>query len=259
MRSSSAISPGAIEMRTCPNGGHSQCCSSFRIRHCMPISLAVQRLRTRSRGVSSNPLPNLKLELKTPWWLLAALVCWLLAIGVGLWRVEGVLRSWLPLAGAILGVALLPIFDLASGISSRALSQIDWCADGTWRLRDGQSREWPAVLAAASRSWGRVTILVWRTETRRRWAILTPGTVGGDAYRRLRVRLRLSQHAQGGASLYNPPSFEVRHSQLRHVLTRTFPKGQGHRGGAGWLGHRSESPDGHRGQRPDASRARPAG
>ena len=249
----------AIEMRTCPSSRHSRCCSSCRIRRCMPISLVRLRLPIRRHAVSSNPLPDLELEPRTPWGLLALVCGWLLAVAVELWRAEGIPRPWLPFAVVVLALALFPIGRLACGSVAAALTRIVWRADGTWSLRDGHGWDRSAVLAAGSRRWGHVTLLVWRGESRRSWAILTPFTVGSQPYRRLCVRLKLRRHAQSDGSLYNPPAFEPRHSQLRHLLTRTFPKGQGHRGGAGWLGHRSGSPDGHRGQRPDASRARPEG
>ncbi len=217
-----------------------------------------------SNPLSSNPWPELELELRTPWWLIGFLACWVLAIGVHLWPVDGIRGAGLTLSGlilaaAILTAALLAIRVLAPGVAPAALTRVTWRADGSWRVCDGGGREWSAALSGGSRQWGCVTLLIWRCVSRRWWAFLTPATVGPEAYRRLSVRLRLHRHAHSDASLYNPPKFEPRHSQLRHVLTRTFPKGQGHRGCAGWLGHRSESPDGHRGQRPDASRARPAG
>jgi hypothetical protein len=256
-------------MRTCPSSGHSRCSSSCRTRRCTPTCWAVPLRMIRPCAVSSNPSPDLELELRTPWWLIGFLACWVLAIGVNLWLVDGIPRaglarsgstvSGLILAAAILAGALQSIRFLAPGVTPAALTRVTWRADGSWRVCDGRGREWSAALSGGSRQWGCVTLLIWRCGSRRWWAFLTPATVGPEPYRRLRVRLRLHRHAHSDASLYNPPTFEPRHSQLRLVLTRTFPKGQGHRGCAGWLGHRSESPDGHRGQRPDASRARPAG
>lgn len=251
-------------MPTCPSGGHSRCCSSCRTRHCTPICLAVSLRTIRPYAVSSNPSADLELELRTPWWLIGFLAGWLLAVGINLCSVDaiphsGPVRAGLLTATAILAAALRSIGFLTHGHTLAALTRVTWRADGSWQVCDGRGREWSAALSGGSRQWGCVTLLIWRRGSRRWWALLTPATVGPEAYRRLTVRLRLHRHAHSDASLYNPPTFEPRHSQLRHVLTRTFPKGQGHRGCAGWLGHRSESPDGHRGQRPDASRARPAG
>jgi hypothetical protein len=141
--------------------------------------------------VSSSSSPELALELRPPWRLLLILLAWLCAVAVELWLLDGRLHCWRVVAVALVLGGVVGGFGLVPGVDSKALRRISWCADGTWRLTDGCGREWSVALARSSRSWGALTILVFCAGWRRWWAVLTPDTVGADAYRRLSIRWRL--------------------------------------------------------------------
>lgn len=145
--------------------------------------------------MSSSTLPELALELRPPWALLAVLMAWLSAVAAELWQVDEWPRAGIVASAALVLGGLAAMLCLAQGLFPGSLRRITWTADGTWRLCDGYGREWLATLAGSSRSWGIMTILVFSCGSRRWWAVLTPGTVGADPYRRLSVRWRLRRHA----------------------------------------------------------------
>jgi hypothetical protein len=145
--------------------------------------------------VSSSTSPELELELHPPWGVLATLAAWLLAVAFEIWSLEDLPPVLRVVATLMLFIGLASLPSLATGLFPLAVRSITWTANGTWRLCDGCGREWHAVLAANSRRWGLLTILVWTAGPRRSWAILTPVTVGAGPYRRLSVRWRLEHYA----------------------------------------------------------------
>jgi hypothetical protein len=143
--------------------------------------------------VSSSTSTPLELELRPAWWLLSVLAGWVLAIGVQLWDVDR--PAWTIVAETLLLVELSAVRGATPGMTASSVKRLAWMPDGSWRLCDGYGWQWSARLAAGSRKWGPVAILVWNDGTRRSWAILTPAAVGPTQYRRFSVRWHLRRHA----------------------------------------------------------------
>jgi hypothetical protein len=125
--------------------------------------------------------------------MLSVLAGWVLAIGVQLWDVDR--PAWTILAETSLLVGLSALRGATPGMTASSVKRLAWMPDGSWRLCDAYGWQWSARLAAGSRKWGSVAILVWNDGTRRSWAILTPDAVGPTQYRRFSVRWHLRRHA----------------------------------------------------------------
>jgi hypothetical protein len=125
--------------------------------------------------------------------VLGGLVGWTVAIGVELLAADR--QAWRILSAASLLAGLTAVVTATPGLTASSVNHVAWMPDGSWRLCDGYGWEWSAGLAAGSRKWGPLAILVWNAGARRWWAILTPATVGVTQYRRFSVRWRLRRHA----------------------------------------------------------------
>ena len=143
--------------------------------------------------MSSSTSPPLELELRPAWPVLGALIGWVVALGAELWDVER--PTWTVVAMGVLLVAVTAVGGATSGMTASSIKRVAWMPDSSWRLCDGYGWEWSARLAAESRKWGPLAILVWNAGARRSWAILTPVSVGASQYRRFSVRWRLRRHA----------------------------------------------------------------
>jgi hypothetical protein len=142
--------------------------------------------------VSSNTSPPLELELRPAWWVLGGLVGWAVAISLELLALD---HQWTILSAASLFAGLTAVVGATPGLTASSVKRVAWMPNDSWRLCDGYGWEWSARLAAGSRKWGPLAILVWNAGTRRWWAIITPATVGVTQYRRFSVRWRLRRHA----------------------------------------------------------------
>jgi hypothetical protein len=125
--------------------------------------------------------------------MLSVLAGWVLAIGVQLWDVDR--PAWTIVEETLLLVGLSAVRGATPGMTASSVKRLAWMPDGSWRLCDGYGWQWSARLAAGSRKWGPVAILMWNDGTRRSWAILTPAAVGPTQYRRFSVRWHLRRHA----------------------------------------------------------------
>ncbi len=101
--------------------------------------------------------------------------------------------SWLGLALAAAGLCM-PILRRHAWLSSpAAVVALSWESDGRWLLTRADGSQCEAWLQGDSLSHARLVVLNFRRPGRL-WPVsvlLTPGRVGRQAFRRLRVRLKL--------------------------------------------------------------------
>lgn len=140
--------------------------------------------------MSSVRSPDLRLELRTDWRVIAALLAWIgLAVGC-LWLAA------LPVAvamGATVTVVALAVPAVSSQVfgGRRAGTVLDWSADGSWHCQRVDGTFQLLELSPVSRVFPGGALLVFRPRHPVPWVLLLARDRDGGALRRLRARLTL--------------------------------------------------------------------
>jgi hypothetical protein len=92
---------------------------------------------------------------------------------------------------AVVVMAGPPLRHIVWVHGSGAVSQVEWDADGKWRVGLRGKRPTDALLLNESAILGPCVFLIWSQDGRRRYALIDRPTMDSAMYARLRVRLRL--------------------------------------------------------------------
>ena len=140
--------------------------------------------------MSSTPYANIELEFRPPWLLMALFVAWLMGMIASLAQLDWPVGVRAALAAVILITGGQGLAAIATGLMSGAVQRAIWSADGRWRLVNRAGRAWETRLHSSTRCWSRLGFLVWDDGSNRQRAIVSRSSVGAEAFRRMRVRLR---------------------------------------------------------------------
>jgi hypothetical protein len=140
--------------------------------------------------MSSTPYASIELRFSPPWIVLASLAAGLLGLVLAISLQDWSLALRAALVLAVILVGGQGLLASTTGWVASAVQRAVWSADGTWQLVDRAGHTLHARLDPSTRCWNCLGFLVWNDGVHRRRAIVTRASVGADAFRRLRVRMR---------------------------------------------------------------------
>lgn len=148
--------------------------------------------------MSSVRSPDLYLELRTDWRVVAALLAWIGLAVACLWLAA------LPLAvsvAATVAVLVLGVPALGSQVfgGGREGTVLSWSADGSWHCQRAGGAFHPLELSPVSRVFPGGALLVFHPRHPVHWVLLLTRDRDGVTLRRLRARLTLESRRSGAA------------------------------------------------------------